>query len=1109
MKTRVCLFSCLTMILFLLPASGNAGLLYQDFEPDNGTTVYGDSSSATVGTATTYEADRYDSGRQVWKISTTNYWAGSNIYPLGNPSFIDFQSHKNDRLIFWMKAVPDAGSWIYGPKVTHNDVGVVFYDTGVYAENGFEVWTTEKAVYNKWTRLEVLFSQLPENFDRAHVSKIYLKNYWPGTYFIDDMQALSEDRIYQNFENPFADEYGWKWNSSDTAGLSASGEPFQEGIYSWKLVSTGYWGGTGIKSQEKKLDMTSGNPEQTFWHVDLNPAQNDSLTFWAYALPVNGMDNSLGIQLYDNLNHNTDDTKVTIWPKKTAQTGDWTKFSVSFDELPATLNLSDLNKIQFQHYWPGTFYVDDIRATKAAPSIDKTILPGGTIAWNSIEGAGIYDLQESISGPQGPWKTVYHGSETGFLTERLWPAWYRVRWEEAQSPQNPFPYISDYSEPYAYAPKPVLIDRDLLQTGRLTFNVIPQAVAYQVQYARSKDGYWNDIYAGPALNTPIRVSPFYWYRVRAVKIQNNMIMESTEWSPVQTHDLRRGYIRASGERLVDRQAEIVFKGVNLGNLFLIEPEFSGLGGNFTPDNPLDDDDYGIRQTLISRFGSDELLTQYQQAYVDESDIDRLMMMGVNLVRLPIYHLAVLDNSGKYTRFDELDRIVDLCSDRGIYVLLDLHGAPGAQSREVHSGQLDFNKLFENSTEGIMYRTQTVAFWRALASHYRDNVFVLGYDLLNEPYGALEHDPTLRAANGLWSLYNDLYRAIRLIDPNHLIVMESVPSEHDWDTLPSPKLYRWKNVMYQFHYYGFVFDEEGHITGIMTPEEHRTFIDNKIIDSRQDEYRVPVLIGEFNGFNQRENWEYYLNAFAEQGWSWTVWSYKAFMSPSDWGLYNHVWYDDEVVDVALDTDQEISEKFKRYETGRFFQPNHSLVSILARGFNGAADRSPLIRGIEPASVEAGKPFTILGRFFGETKGQSAVMLGDAVVDVLFWSDTRIVAQPAQGEWPDQAMMLVRTEKGDSNSVAVPILQPPIISAVEPTENPGQMRILGRHFRGEQGTVWFFPNNCYTTETGACPDGYAQVEIWSDTEILCLIPEQALLNGSVFVITPYGRDSSPWW
>ncbi|HSV43970.1 MAG TPA: cellulase family glycosylhydrolase, partial [Candidatus Bathyarchaeia archaeon] len=898
-----------------------------------------------------------------------------------------------------------------------------------------------------------------------------------------------------------------------TVGLSGAEEPVYEGEHSWKLISTANWGGTGIKSQEKRLEWNNGNPEQTFWRVDLNPEQNDALTFWVYALPENGMDNNLGVQLYDNATHNTDDTKVVVWPDKATQTGGWTKFSISFNDLPGTLDLDDINKIQFQHYWPGTFYVDDIRAVKSAPVINEGVLPNGMVQWNAVTGAERYTLQESVSGPMGPWTTVYQGAQTQYATKRLWPAWYRVRWEEAVTEQNPVPYVSDYSEPTGYAPKPVLIDYALLQRGRVRFNTIPQTTQYQVQYRQNKTGAWRDLYAGPATNAGLAGRSGYWYRARGVKLEKGKIVESTEWSPAQAYDVTRGYVTALGTNLLEKRngAPIIFRGVNLGNLLLNEPEFSGIGGNFTPDNPGDDDEYGIRRTLIKRFGSADILNEFRHAYINETDIDRLMSLGVNFIRLPIYHELVQDARGNYTRFSEIDRIVKFCSQRGIYVLLDLHGAPGAQSSELHSGRADYNRLFENSSLGRQYRTQTVRFWQAMAKHYRNNVFVLGYDLLNEPFGALEHDPTLKASNGLWTLYNTLYQAIRKIDPNHLIVMESIPSALDWQTLPNPSTYRWKNVMYQFHYYGFTFDDQGNISGVMDPEDHQEYLNDKIAHNLQSQYQVPVLIGEFNGFDQRENWEQYFTAFADTGWSWAVWTYKAFNSPTNWGLYNHAGYDFDPVNVAKDTKGEMRAKFQHYTTDNYFLPNKTLAAVLQLAFkNGSGNQAlPVIDEIVPAAIRVGTPFTIMGSYFGETKGQGSVLLDTTAVDVLSWSDTRIVAQLAGVEWPDMASLTVATPQGSSDPVTVSMLQPPIVSSVEPTGNPGQMRINGRHFGTSPGKVWFFPNQCYTIEFDVCPQGYASVISWSDTQIECQIPGQALLNGSVFVITDHGNDSEPWW
>lgn len=954
----------LPVIIFFLLLAGplpaaRAGFVYQDFEPDNGSERYGWSDNARSGFAPAGEARRF-TGRQSWKVQADEYWPITGIQARREPGDTNLHPDRNDRLTFWIRAVPDAGQDAAGLKVTHNNVGVRFFDTGTYSRDGFEVWTSSRATYQKWTRLQVLFSQLPPDFDLAHLNKIEFKNYWPGLYYFDDIRVKLEDRVYQSFDDPYLDQYGWVWNESDKAGLSEAGEPVYSGRHSWKMELKGSWGGGGFKSQDQKYNLDSeGNPEQTFWQVDLNPDQNDRLTLWVYSLAENGLDNNIGVQFYDHGQHSTDDTKAVVWTPARAVYGQWTKLTVLFSELPASLNLRDINKIQLQFYWPGTYYIDDIRAARELPVIDREKLANGVLSWSPVEGAAEYLVDKSVSGPNGPWQRIAETRKSRLELARIIPAWYRVGWKEKSTAEQPLNYFSDFTESRAFEPRLVFISRGPLERGLIRWNELPGATDYQVQEADSPQGPWHLIHDGPLPYEPLAARPAGWYRVRALRRAGNKIEQAAGWSRPQARDLVKGFLRVSGQSINTRNGlgePIVLQGVNLGNLFLLEPEFLGIGGDFTPAVSGDDDDFGIRSIMRQRFGSDDLLASFQKAYIQGADIDRLVAMGANFVRLPISFEQIRDRNGRWTRFEQIDRVIKLCADRGLYVLLDLHGAPGRQSKEGHSGRKDFNRLFEDSPQGKNFRQQTINLWRAIARRYKDNPAVAGYDLLNEPFGALDHDPGLTASNGLWALYHALYESIREIDPHHIIVMEAVPSQLDWDTLPNPREYGWQNVVYQFHYYGFLFDEEKEIAGVMDPEEYLLYIQDKIANSRQPEFDVPVLVGEFNGFDQRANWKNLLEAFSSRGWSWSSWTYKSHPDLGNWGLMVHDFYDEADVDVSTDSSDDLARKFSRFRTNGYFSPNISLTGIMSCFFS----RPPTGFGIVINEVRVSSPAKAPGK-----------------------------------------------------------------------------------------------------------------------------------------------------
>ncbi len=102
--------------------------------------------------------------------------------------------------------------------------------------------------------------------------------------------------------------------------------------------------------------------------------------------------------------------------------------------------------------------------------------------------------------------------------------------------------------------------------------------------------------------------------------------------------------------------------------------------------------------LTRRFGADgcrELLDIYMDHWWQESDFDQIKALGINAIRLPFSYLNLLnaDYTWKEDAFERLDWFIECCAAREIFVILDLHGAPGSQNGRHHSGDTDQSALF--------------------------------------------------------------------------------------------------------------------------------------------------------------------------------------------------------------------------------------------------------------------------------------------------------------------------------------------------------------------------------------------------------------------------------
>lgn len=236
-------------------------------------------------------------------------------------------------------------------------------------------------------------------------------------------------------------------------------------------------------------------------------------------------------------------------------------------------------------------------------------------------------------------------------------------------------------------------------------------------------------------------------------------IEQNDFLKTQDKILRNNYGMGS---------KIILRGVNAGGWLLQE-----LWMCPTRSSNVIQDQKTIEQTLVRRFGEEqaqELLDTYYDSFWTEKDFDNCAEMGMNVLRLPFWYLNIVDNNGnlRADAFDRTDWFVEQAGQRGIYVILDMHGAPGSQNDKDHSGDVNSNLGLWRGAD-VSYNQQLfVEIWKRIAEHYKGNPTVAGYDLLNESACA---DGEFTNEQ-VWNLYDNAYDAIRAIDKDHIIIMEA-------------------------------------------------------------------------------------------------------------------------------------------------------------------------------------------------------------------------------------------------------------------------------------------------------------------------------------------------
>ena len=331
--------------------------------------------------------------------------------------------------------------------------------------------------------------------------------------------------------------------------------------------------------------------------------------------------------------------------------------------------------------------------------------------------------------------------------------------------------------------------------------------------------------------------------------------------------VKDGYIvNANGEK-------VILKGVNLGNWLLWE---TWMG--FVPEYSEDWAYFDTLEILIDRFGEEktaEIVKTFEDNFITENDIAQIEKLGFNCVRVPFWYRNFMtedlewfsenhDNKG----FQKLDWLISTCEKYGIYVMLDLHGAPGGQSKNHCTGKAGRNELYEN--EDML--NATIELWTTIANRYKDNKTVCAYDLLNEPQNNGGYDGDYNwpsesedAVSRTNEVYDALYKAIREIDKNHIISFEGV-----WSTtvLPNPNEMGYENMLYQLHLYD---SEKGMI-------RYRV----KELKTARKDWDVAVVVGEYNN---HECEEYAQKQYAKNDISRIKWTYKTYNAGETWGIFN--------------------------------------------------------------------------------------------------------------------------------------------------------------------------------------------------------------------------------
>ena len=323
-----------------------------------------------------------------------------------------------------------------------------------------------------------------------------------------------------------------------------------------------------------------------------------------------------------------------------------------------------------------------------------------------------------------------------------------------------------------------------------------------------------------------------------------------------------GFLKAEGTRIVDGTGQpVILRGMGLGGWMLQEGYMLQLGEL--------GQQHVIRARIADLIGEEKTEVFYEtwrDNHVRKPDIDAMAAWGFNSVRLPI-HFDQLTlpadrepapgvDTWNEAGFARIDALLAWVKANDMYLILDLHAAPGGQGTDLAISDRDPAKpsLWDSAEN----RRKTVALWRRLAERYADEPAIGGYDLINEPNWDFDGEGGGHGCNDtrnapLRSLLIEITATIRTVDQRHMIIAEG----NCWGNNYKGVLPVWDdNLVLSFHKYWNANDAAS-ISQIL---------------ALRDEHQVPVWLGE-SGENSNVWFRDAIRLVEDEGIGWAFWPLK--------------------------------------------------------------------------------------------------------------------------------------------------------------------------------------------------------------------------------------------
>lgn len=334
--------------------------------------------------------------------------------------------------------------------------------------------------------------------------------------------------------------------------------------------------------------------------------------------------------------------------------------------------------------------------------------------------------------------------------------------------------------------------------------------------------------------------------------------------------MSQGFLKTQGKKIVDGNGnEVLLRGIGLGGWMLQE-------GYMMQTSGFANTQHALQNTIASLIGDQkmqEFYYEWRANHCTKADVDSLKSWGFNSIRLPMhYNLYTLPIEkeavqGQNTWIEEGFRLTDSllkwCSENQMYLILDLHAAPGGQGKDAAISDYDPSK--PSLWESTYNKQKMMALWVKIADRYKDEPWLGAYDIINEPNwsfttGGNQNGCSENSNAPLRLLLKDVTDAIRTVDTNHIVIIEG----NCWGNNYNGIFPLWDdNMVLSFHKY-WSGNDQGSISGIM---------------QLRNQYNVPIWCGE-SGENSNVWFTEAIRLFESNNIGWAWWPLKKIGSVVD-------------------------------------------------------------------------------------------------------------------------------------------------------------------------------------------------------------------------------------